>query len=85
METAQCHCQCQDNCGNPGLQQERHKGYQVREPEEDILDKVESEINDWNIKVREALETKLRDYLEIFPKRGGGGVFPIPKTFVILP
>ena len=30
---------------------------------------------------RDPLEKKLRDYLESFPNMGGG-VFPIPKTFV---
>ena len=33
----------------------------------------------WNLD-RYALRKKLRDYLGIFPI--GGGVFPIPKTFV---
>ena len=51
----------------------RHKGYQVREPEEDILDKVESEINDWNIKVREALK-KITGLFGNFSPHGGGGL-----------
>ena len=42
METAQCH-HWQSHSGNPGFQQVWHRGDQVLEAEEDILDKVESE------------------------------------------
>ena len=44
METAQFHRCHHRHSGNPGLQQVLHKGGQVLEGEEDILDKVESEI-----------------------------------------
>ena len=49
METAQFHHCHYRHSGNPVLQQVGHKGDQWLEAEEDILEKVESEITNLSI------------------------------------